>query len=148
MTQQEQGGAKVLPGLGDGSRLALEIVDSLRREFPIDDRRISVAGQSMGGAGVWNVIASRPRFFAAAVICCGSRSTEDGTEAIDTPVWAFHGDADKTVSVSLSRDRIAARRKAGGRPLYTEYAGVDHNCWEWAFTEPELVKWLGAQTRS
>jgi predicted peptidase len=148
MTQQGNDGAKVLPGLGDGSRLALEIVDSLRREFPIDDRRISVAGQSMGGAGVWNVIASRPRFFAAAVICCGSRSTEDGTEAIDTPVWAFHGDADKTVSVSLSRDRIAARRKAGGRPLYTEYAGVDHNCWEWAFTEPELVKWLGAQTRS
>jgi hypothetical protein len=50
--------------------------------------------------------------------------------------------------VSLSRDRIAARRKAGGHPLYTEYAGVDHNCWEWAFTEPALVKWISAQGRS
>ena len=148
MTQQQHDGAQVLPGLGDGSRLALEIVDSLRREFPIDDRRIYVAGQSMGGAGVWNVIAGRPRFFAAAVICCGSHSTEDGTEAIDTPVWAFHGDADNTVPVSLSRNRIAARRTAGGHPLYTEYAGVDHNCWEWAFTEPALVKWLSAQRRS
>jgi predicted peptidase len=146
-TQQNSGGPKVVAGLGDGSRLALEIVDSLCREFPVDKRRIYVAGQSMGGAGVWNVIAGRPRFFAAAVPCCGSNSIEDGTESIDTPLWAFHGDADKTVPVSLSRARIAARREAGGHPLYTEYAGVDHNCWEWAFTEPQLVQWLFAQRR-
>ena len=147
-TQQDSAGPKVVPGLGDGSRLALEIVDRLIRDFPIDERRIYVAGQSMGGAGVWNVIDTRPRFFAAGVICCGSSSSENGTEAIETPLWAFQGDADKTVSVSLSRDRIAARRKAGGHPLYTEYSGVDHNCWEWAFTEPELVKWLFVQRRS
>ena len=144
MTQQE-GGAKVVPGLGDGSRLVLEIIDSLQHEFPIDDRRIYVAGQSMGGAGVWNIIAARPGLFAAAIICCAGRSTENGTEAIDTPLWVFHGDADKTVPVSLTRNRIAARRKAGGHPIYTEYPGVDHECWEWAFTEPELVKWLASQ---
>jgi predicted peptidase len=147
-TQQDSRGPKPVAGLGDGSRMALEIVDGLIREFPIDERRIYVAGQSMGGAGVWNVIAARPRFFAAGIICCGSSSTENGTEAIETPLWAFQGDADKTVPVSLSRDRIAARRKAGGHPLYTEYAGVDHNCWEWAFTEPALVKWISAQGRS
>jgi len=146
-SQQDGRGPKPVPCLGDGSRLALEIVDGLIREFSIDQRRVYVAGQSMGGAGVWNVIAGLPRFFAAGVICCGSSSTEVGTESIETPLWAFQGDADKTVSVSLSRDRIAARRKAGGHPLYTEYAGVDHNCWEWAFTEPELVKWLAAQRR-
>lgn len=148
LTQQQSGPAKVLPGLGDGSRVVLEIIDALRREFPIDDRQLYVAGQSMGGAGFWNMIASRPRFFAAGIICCGSRSTENGTESIDTPLWVFQGDADQTVPVSLSRDRIAARRSAGGNPLYTEYAGVDHNCWEWAFTEPELPKWLFAQRRN
>jgi len=136
-----------LPGLGDGNRLALAILDGLRREFAIDERRIYVTGQSMGGAGVWNVMAHRPTLFAAAVICCGGSSTEDGTEAIDTPLWNFHGDADHTVPVSVSRNRIAARRKAGGRPLYTEYAGVDHNSWQWAYTEPELVKWLFTQRR-
>lgn len=146
-TQREDGRARVLPGLGDGSRLALEIVDALRHEFPIDDRRIYATGQSMGGAGVWNVIAGRPRFFAAAVPCCGSNSTEVGAESIDTPMWAFHGDADQTVPVSTTRDRIAARRNAGGHALYTEYAGVDHECWEWAYTEPELPKWLFAQRR-
>jgi predicted peptidase len=139
--------ARELPGFGDGSRLALEIVDGLCREFSIDERHIYVTGQSMGGAGAWNVITNRPRFFAAAVICCGGESPDDGTGSIDTPLWNFHGDSDQTVPVSSSRDRIAARRKAGGHPLYTEYAGVDHNVWQWAYTEPELVKWMFSQRR-
>src|SRR5579863_5997975 len=66
--------ARELPGFGDGARLALEIVDALRREFVIDERRIYIAGNSMGGAGVWNVLANRPNFFAAAVITCGGDS--------------------------------------------------------------------------
>ena len=146
-TQEENGRAKVLPGFGDGARLAVQIVDALRREFAIDERRIYVTGQSMGGAGVWNVITHRPQLFAVAVICCGSVSTEDGTGSASTPLWNFHGHSDQTVPVSVSRDRIAARRKAGGSPLYTEYAGVDHNVWEWAYTEPNLVKWMFSQRR-
>ena len=147
LSQPTEGPAKVLPGFGDGNRLALEIVDHLCHEFPIDQSRIYVTGQSMGGAGTWNMIAHRAKFFAAAVICCGGASTEDGTGGLDTPLWTFHGDADKTVPVSTSRDRITARRKAGGRPLFTEYVGVDHNCWQWAYTEPELVKLVFAQRR-
>ncbi len=139
--------AKESPGFGDGARLALAMVDALRREFAIDEHRIYVTGQSMGGAGVWNMLANRAHFFAAAVICCGGESPDDGTGSIDTPVWNFHGDSDQTVPVSSSRERIAARRKAGGHPLYTEYAGVDHNVWQWAFTEPELVKWVFSQRR-
>jgi predicted peptidase len=139
---------KVIPGLGEGARATLEAIDQLLREFPIDDRRIYITGQSMGGAGTWHIIANRPRFFAAAAICCGSVSPEDGTGSVETPVWNFHGDADATVPISISRVRIAARRKAGGHPLSTEYAGVDHNSWEWAYTEPELVKWIFSQHRA
>jgi predicted peptidase len=136
---------EMVPGPGQGVQMTLEVIDALRQEFAIDDRRIYVMGQSMGGAGTWNMIASRPNFFAAAITCCGSISKDDGTASIETPVWNFHGDSDQTVPISTSRDRIAARKKAGGHPLYTEYAGVDHNVWEWAFTEPELPKWLFSQ---
>ena len=142
------GPTPVIPGLGDGSRLALEVVDKLCREFPVDTKRIYVLGQSMGGAGVWNITAHRKQFFAAAVVCCGSPTPESATESIGTPLWSFHGDADQTVPVTVSRDRIAALRKAGAHPLYTEYAGVDHNVWQWAFTEPSLIQWLFSQHRS
>ena len=147
LSQQTPGAAKVIPGLGDGARVALQIVDSLCREFAIDERRIYVTGQSMGGAGTWHLTAYRPKFFAAAVICCGSDTAEHATKSISTPLWNFHGNADQSVPVALSRERIAALRRAGGHPLYTEYAGVDHNVWEWAFTEPSLVDWLFSQHR-
>ena len=118
------------------------------REFAIDERRIYVTGQSMGGAGTWHMTAQRPKFFAAAVACCAAQTAEDPTASLSTPLWNFHGSADKSVPVALSRDRIAAMRKAGGHPLYTEYPGVDHNVWEWAYTEPGLVNWVFAQRRA
>jgi predicted peptidase len=139
--------ARVVPGLGDGAKLALEIVEKLRREFPIDERCIYVTGQSMGGGGAWHLTAHRPRLFAAAVICCGSSTVEKAVDSVGTPLWNFHGEADATVPVSVSRNRIAALRKAGGHPLSTEYAGVGHNVWEWAYTEPALVKWVFSKRR-
>jgi len=147
-TQSDANGrALVIPGLGDGARVVFEIVDKLCRELAIDESRIYVTGQSMGGGGTWHMIAQRPKFFAAAAPVCGSTSTEDGTGSVNTPLWNFHGASDQTVPVSVSRDRIAALRKAGGHPLSTEYAGVDHNVWEWAYTEPALVKWMFSQQR-
>jgi len=139
--------ARVVAGLGDGARLALAVVDALLGEFPIDSRRIYLTGQSMGGAGAWHLLAQRPGFFAAAAICCGSRSL-DAVDAIRTPLWNFHGAADATVPVAVSRDRIAALRKAGAHPLATEYAGVGHNVWEWAYTEPSLLSWIFSRQRS
>jgi predicted peptidase len=141
--------AKELPGFGDGARLALEIVDALLREFAIDRRRIYVAGNSMGGAGVWNMLVNRAHFFGAAVISCGGDSPDDVTASIETPLWNFHGESDEVVPVSLSRERMAARRKAGGHPVYTEYAGVDHDgTTRLGFTEPELVKWVFSKRRA
>ena len=138
----------VIPGLGDGARVAFELIDALAREFPIDKQRIYVTGQSLGGAGAWHMIAQRPRLFAAAVICCGGAALDSAAAAVSTPLWNFHGDADDTVPVKISRDRLAALRKAGGHPLSTEYAGVGHNVWQWAYTEPSLVRWVFSKRRT
>src|SRR5262249_2708320 len=108
--------ARVVPGLGDGARVALELIEALRKEFPIDESRIYLTGQSMGGGGVWNMTAHKPKLFAAAVACCGSASVDSAVMSAGTPVWNFHGDADKTVPVSVSRERLAALRKAGAHP--------------------------------
>ncbi len=145
--KRDKGIYEMVAGPGQGTQMVLEVIDTISHEFSIDEQRIYVMGQSMGGAGTWNIIASRPKFFAAAVTCCGSISKDDGTASVETPLWNFHGASDQTVPVSISRERIAARRKAGGHPLSTEYAGVDHNVWEWAFTEPKLPKWLFSQLR-
>ena len=145
----EAGLPTVLPGLGESARMVFQIVDKLCQQYAIDQRRIYVTGNSMGGSGVWHLTAERPKFFAAAVAVCGSDTAEDALASLDTPLWNFHGDADQAVPASLSRNRIAALRKAGGHPLYTEYAGADHNgATDLAYTEPALPEWVFSHSRT
>jgi predicted peptidase len=133
--------------LGIGARLAFEIIDGLLGTLPIDAARIYVTGHSMGGAGTWHMIAHRPRFFAAAVPVCGHPLPATAVAVKDVPIWNFHGEADDVEPVKPSRVMIDAIRKAGGKPRHTEYAGVGHNVFMWAYTEPALVEWVFAQKR-
>ena len=128
-------------------RLALEIVESVRGNYNIDRTRLYVMCISLGGYGVWDLIARRTEMFAAAVPICGGGDTTKGAQIARTPVWAFHGDADQLVQVTKSREIVAAVRRAGGSPRYTQYGGVGHNSWDNAFREPELFAWLFAQRR-
>jgi predicted peptidase len=133
--------------LGIGARLAFEIIDGLLATLPIDQSRIYVTGHSMGGAGTWHMIAHRPGFFAAAVPVCGHPLPATAGAVKDVPIWNFHGEADEVEPVATSRVMIDAIRKAGGTPRHTEYAGVGHNVFRWAYTEPALVDWVFAQKR-
>jgi predicted peptidase len=133
--------------LGIGARLAFEIIDGLLATLPIDPARIYVTGHSMGGAGTWHTIAHRPRVFAAAVPVCGHPLPATAVAVKDVPIWNFHGEADEVEPVATSRVMIDAIRKAGGTPRHTEYAGVGHNVFMWAYTEPALVEWVFTQRR-
>jgi predicted peptidase len=134
--------------LGPGrDRLAIEIVESLARELPVDRARIYVTGHSMGGAGTWHVLAERPGLFAAGVPVCGRAHPATLAKLKDVPIWNFHGEKDEIEPVETSRSIIAELRRLGGTPLYTEYAGVGHNVFMWAYTEPALVEWLFSQHR-
>jgi len=130
----------------ESMRLTLEVIAQLKVKYPIDPDRLYVMGLSMGGYGTWDAIQRWPDMFAAAVPICGG-GDEASAGRIKCPVWAFHGDKDRAVPVSRSRNMIAAIKAAGGKPKYTEYPGVGHNSWSAAFADPELLKWLFAQKR-
>ena len=59
-----------------------------------------------------------------------------------TPVWIFHGSADDAVPVDESRKMAEALRKLGSDFQYTEFAGVGHNAWDQAYSEPAITQWL------
>ncbi|HYH68415.1 MAG TPA: redoxin domain-containing protein [Urbifossiella sp.] len=134
-----------LAGGSDGKR-ALAILKAVEREFPTAKNRVYLTGISMGAEGVWSLAAAHPKRFAAIVPMCGGGAPTLAASLKDTPCWAFHGDADTVVPVQASRDLIQAITKAGGRPRYQEYRGLDHNCWDRAYGETELYRWLQAQS--
>ena len=128
--------------------LVLALLDDLHKTFSLDRQRLYVTGQSMGGFGTWSLIARNPRMFAAAIPVCGGGNDATAAQLTKMPIWAFHGEQDQAVSVVRSRTMIAAIKRAGGKPRYTEYAGAGHVIWDRVFAEPELLPWVFAQKRS
>jgi predicted peptidase len=128
--------------------LALELLQLVMRISSIDDRRLYVAGQSLGGFGAWAAITEQPNLFAAAIPICGGGDESEASKLVNTPVWAFHGEIDEAVSVERSRRMIDAIKRAGGMPRYTEYRGADHVIWERVFHESELLPWMFSQRRA
>lgn len=128
-------------------RLALEMVEALEEEFPIDPDRVYITGLSMGGFGTWDLISRHPDRFAAAAPICGGGDPSKAETIKDVPIWAFHGAMDPVVRPQLSRDMVRALIEAGAHPGYTEYPDAGHDSWSAAYRDPELFRWLFSKTR-
>ncbi len=126
-------------------RLALEILGVVGKEYSIDPDRVYVAGQSMGGEGVWAALSSSPGPFAAAIALCGYGDASMIPHVAKVPVWIFQGQADPVVNVEIGRAWVASLKQAGGNPKYTEYPGIGHAIWDVAFSESDLLPWLFVQ---
>jgi predicted peptidase len=124
-------------------------------EFDADPTRLYLTGVSMGGYGAWYLASEHPGRFAALVSICGGsplrtgdRFTPVARRVAHTPVWVFHGSADKVVPVSESREMVEALKALKGNVRYSEYEGVGHNVWLKALNEKELLPWLLKQRLS
>jgi len=118
-------------------------------EFDADPDRVYITGLSMGGYGSWDLMARYGTdLFAAAMPCCGGGDPAQAEKMKDLPIWIFHGGADPTVPVMLSRRMYAALKEAGSDVVfYKEYPGVQHDCWTQTYRNPEAWKWLFSQKR-
>ena len=126
----------------------LKLVDSLVRQYNIDPSRLYLYGISMGGFGVFSIVAKEKGKFAAAYAVCGGSDTKAASKLSDTPLWIFHGEADDIVPVQLSRNVYKEIIRLGGKNVrYTEYPGVKHNSWENVAREDALEPWLFAQKK-
>jgi poly(3-hydroxybutyrate) depolymerase len=109
----------------------LHVLDRMKRDFRIDDRRIYLAGHSMGGAGalflgikhkdVWAAVAS-----SAPAIRGNLHTPSELERAPALPIILNHGDADTSVPIEQSR-RWAAKMKELKMPHeYHEIRGGTH----------------------
>ncbi|MSR32054.1 MAG: phospholipase [Gemmataceae bacterium] len=128
--------------------LLYQLLDKVQKEYPIDAKRVYVTGLSMGGYGAWDLISRWPERFAAAAPVCGGGDEKTAAKAAKIPVWAFHGSKDTAVPPDRSRNMIAALKKAGATPKYTEYPDVGHDSWNRAYADPAMHRWLFSQQKN
>jgi predicted peptidase len=148
---------------------AIAALDQTVKEFNGDEKRLYLAGWSMGGLGAWHAAVLYPGKFAALVpvasrimpsprereaisddlICLvdSPKPFEAFAEKLkDVPTWIFHGEKDEVLTVAASRRMNRALIEAGNSDVhYTEYEGMGHYSIESALTEPKLFEWLAKQ---
>jgi predicted peptidase len=136
------------PPPGPQMQVVINILEEVIREFPVDPKRLYLTGISMGGYGSWDLGTRLAERWAAVAPVCGGGDELHAERLVGVPVWAWHGDADDVVPVAKSRRMIGAIRKAGGEPRYIELAGVGHDCWTAAYTDPSgVIPWMFEQRK-
>lgn len=144
------GGTYDSTGLRPAMIDALAELDRLLRQYGFDSKRQYLYGESMGGEGVYRLLADFPTRFAGAVAAAGYTLDTGASEMAQTPLWIFHGSEDGTSPVENDRAIYQSILDAGGTQVkYTEYPGLDHVPGiEQARLEPGLFEWLLAQRRN
>lgn len=115
--------------------------DFFKKDF-VDKSKIYVGGLSMGGMGTYEILRREPNTFAAAFVICGGDNIKNCKKYKDVPLWIFHGGLDDIVSPQFAYAVFRQLRALGNTPKFTIYLKDNHNSWDDAFAEPELLPWV------
>ncbi|MCF8413008.1 MAG: prolyl oligopeptidase family serine peptidase [Melioribacteraceae bacterium] len=150
---------------GLGELDVIRCVEKIIDELSVDEDRVYLTGDSMGGGGTWWVGTRHPEIFAAIAPIYGgwdyhvimdkdeyqslsknekffnekSSSYAQADALLTTPVMVFHGDIDAAVNVEESRYVVKMLQRWGYEINYHEFPGFGHegiDLWD------ELIPWL------
>ena len=137
---------------GGKPTLAMKMVMSLMeqvKDLPYtDNKRIYAGGLSMGGMGTFEILRRMRGEFAAAFAVCGGDNPENVRKYKNIPLWIFHGAKDDVVPPENSQIIADALKAKKADVKFTMYPEANHNSWDQAFAEPELLSWLFSQKRN
>ena len=129
--------------------LVMQLLDDLLSKPFVNQDQVYIGGLSMGGMGTFEILNRRPEIFAAAFSICGAghpEATENYAKAV--PMWIFHGANDDVVDPQHSVAMVSSILKHGGMPNFSLFAKDNHNSWDSAFAEPQLMSWLFSNSKS
>jgi predicted esterase len=150
-------------GLGDND--ILRVMALAKERFSVDEDRIYVTGDSMGGWGTWNVGTRHPDLFAAIAPVYGgadyhaqlseehlgrlspverfqlekqsSFALADGL--LNLPIFIHHGDVDRSVNVDYSRWAVRLLSRWGYDVRYREIPGRGHEALD---VMDDIIEWF------
>ncbi len=108
----------------------LTVLDMMKKEFNVDERRTYLMGHSMGGSGTLYLGAKHAPIWAAvaAIAPPGAlgAGSADGLAAAKVPVFVVQGDMDTAVPVAGTRRYIDRLKELNATYEYLEIPGGDH----------------------
>jgi dipeptidyl aminopeptidase/acylaminoacyl peptidase len=142
--------------LGMGDSDVVHAIAEAKRLFNVDEDRVYLTGDSMGGWGTWEISSRHPDLFAAIAPVFGGSdyhsqmSEEDLAKLtpldrffrekqstwapaeglLNIPIFVHHGDADQSVNVEYSRWAVRLLQRWGYDVRYHEFPGRVHEALE------------------
>lgn len=133
---------------GDMLAVAAIMVEHTIQDYPIDEDRIVLAGVSSGGDACWEMGIRYPgRFAGIAPMASAGGNEARASQLVGTPIWAFHNVSDPAAPIEAVRRMVASVEAAGGRAKLTEIQDVDHEVWNYALFDYDVLIWLLARRR-
>lgn len=120
----------------------LHLVGEIRELPYIDETRLHVTGNSMGGYGTWEFSTLRPNWVASAMPLCGGGIGGAAKCLVDVPIRAFHGLCDVTVDPIESLQMVKSVNMKGGHAELILFPTLGHNCWETVYSDERNYDWL------
>ena len=127
-----------------GMKLLLHLLNYLEDNYSLNKHRMYVGGLSMGGMGAFELVRREPKLFAAAFSICGGANPTTAKKLKYPSWWIFHGLKDDVVNPEFSKIMAEAIRQQGAEVKLTLYPDANHNSWDSAFAEKDLMPWLFA----
>jgi predicted peptidase len=128
--------------------LLLQWLPAFEKQFHLLPQQRYVMGLSMGGMGTFEIVRRKPGYFAAAVPICGGAHPKTASAMKQTNFWIFHGQMDDVVPYQFSERMMKAFSVlyVKAEVSLTLYEDANHNSWDKAFAEPDLLPWLFSKT--
>jgi predicted peptidase len=105
----------------------MNVLDIIRKEFNVDDKRIYLIGHSMGGAGTYHLGTKYSEIWAGlGPIAAASGQPKNVDKLKNIPVIVIHGDKDTAVPVASARKWVDKLKEQNIVYEYLEIAGGDH----------------------
>ena len=126
----------------------MDWIEQAAEKYNADKSRIAITGLSMGGFGTWNMITTYPDYFCcAAPICGGGVSWRINEKFRDFPIWTFHSVDDGAVPYEHTVIMAKKAREIGADIQFTSYTDKGHGCWDAAYEDTDLIRWLASEHR-
>lgn len=122
--------------------LLQQLVAYALEEYPVQKDAIYVGGLSMGAMGTFELVRRNPGVIQRAFAICGGAHPATAKKLKKTDWWIFHGLKDDVVDPQFSQAMADALKKQRADVHITLYPNANHNSWDSAFAEPELLPWL------
>jgi len=148
---------------------ALRVIQEVRAAYPIDERRISVTGYSLGGTVAFFLPLHYPDIFSSSAPLCGypnllgwdsirkpphtpwedviiqkryiANWAENGQHV---PLFMVHGGLDDPTRSELMANRY---RSLGYFYKLDVQEDLDHNVWDYAYEDGDMIGWLNGHKR-